>query len=187
MFVIGSVPTTWLFWCNLSYCWTVCEILKTPSSSLLCRFIWHRHHFPFLHSRLFLGIFSRTHFSTRSSSCYTSDLVRILMHRISKTYAKPTLQRSSIANNMTAMPHLNWKYLHNVVHKCAIPARVFLILSWDRKVSRYFGIVLILILNFENLGISIDIGIEFGILRYWYWYWYPFLNFEVLVLILVLN
>ena len=73
----------------------------------------------------------------------------------------------------------------NLCHKCAIPARVFLILSWDRKVSRYFGIVLILILNFENLDIGI--GIEFEILRYWYWYWYPFLNFEVLVLILVLN
>ena len=124
MFVIGSVHTTWLFWCNLSYCWTVCEILKTPSSSLLCRFIWHRHHFPFLHSRLFLGIFSRTHFSTRSSSCYTSDLVRILMHRISKKYAKPTLQRSSIANNMTAMPHLNWKYLHNVVHASLNPLKL---------------------------------------------------------------
>ena len=51
-------------------------------------------------------------------------------------------------------------------HKCAIPARSFLILSWDRKVSRYFGIVLSLILNLENLGIDIGIVIEFRLLRY---------------------
>jgi len=77
--------------------------------------------------------------------------------------------------------------LKHLPHKCAIPARSFLILSWDRKVSRYFGIVLSLILNLENLGIDIGIVIEFILLRYWYWYWYPFSNSEVLELILVLN
>ena len=77
--------------------------------------------------------------------------------------------------------------LHSFGHKCAIPARFFFILSWDRKVSRYFGIVLSLILNLENLGIDIGIVIEFRLLRYWYRYWYPFSNSEVLELILALN
>ena len=56
--------------------------------------------------------------------------------------------------------------LYRLGHKCAIPARSFLILSLDCKVSRYFGIVLSLILNLENLGIDIGIVIEFRLLRY---------------------
>ena len=72
-------------------------------------------------------------------------------------------------------------------HKCAIPARSFLILSWDRKVSRYFGIVLSLILNLENLGIDIGIVIEFRLLRYWYRYWYWIQKLLVSVLISILK
>ena len=81
-----------------------------------------------------------------------------------------------------------WPFLFDgTAHKCAIPARPFLILSRDCKVSRYFGIVLSLILNLENFGIDIGIAIEFRLLRYWYQYWYPFSNSDVLELILVLN
>ena len=78
-------------------------------------------------------------------------------------------------------------YIFGTIHKCAIPARSFLILSWDRKVSRYFGIVLSLILNLENLGIDIGIVIEFRLLRYWYRYWYWNQKLLVLVLLSILK
>ena len=57
-------------------------------------------------------------------------------------------------------------------HSCAILARIFWVLSWDCKISRYLGIVLRLSLNFIVLGIGIEIEIELWVLQYWYWYWY---------------
>ena len=67
-------------------------------------------------------------------------------------------------------------------HSCAILARIFWVLAWDLKISRYLGIVLRLSLNFIILGIGIEIEIEFWILQYWYWYWYLVLMFLILIL-----
>ena len=67
-------------------------------------------------------------------------------------------------------------------HSCAILARIFWVLAWDCKISRYLGIVLRLSLNFIILGIGIEIEIEFWILQYWYWYWYLVLMFLILIL-----
>ena len=72
-------------------------------------------------------------------------------------------------------------------HSCAILARIFGVLAWDRKISRYLGIVLRLSLNFIILGIGIEIEIEFWILQYWYWYWYLVLMFLILRLRLILK
>ena len=72
-------------------------------------------------------------------------------------------------------------------HSCAILARIFWVLAWDRKISRYLGIVLRLSLNFIILGIGIEIEIEFWILQYWYWYWYLVLMFLILILSLILK
>ena len=67
-------------------------------------------------------------------------------------------------------------------HSCTILARIFWVLAWDLKISRYLGIVLRLSLNFIILGIGIEIEIEFWILQYWYWYWYLVLMFLLLIL-----
>ena len=74
-----------------------------------------------------------------------------------------------------------------IAHSCAILARIFWVLAWDRKISRYLGIVLRLSLNFIILGIGIEIEIEFWILQYWYWYWYLVLMFLILILRLILK
>ena len=74
---------------------------------------------------------------------------------------------------------------NNMGHRCAILARIFWVLAWDRKISRYLGIVLRLSLNFTILGIFIEIVIEFWVLQYWYWYWYLVLMFLVLILRLI--
>ena len=76
---------------------------------------------------------------------------------------------------------------HDIQHSCAILARIFWVLAWDRKISRYLGIVLRLSLNFIILGIGIEIEIEFWILQYWYWYWYLVLMFLILILRLILK
>ena len=77
--------------------------------------------------------------------------------------------------------------LEDPAHSCAILARIFWVLSWDCKISRYLGIVLRLSLNFIILGIGIEIEIEFWILQYWYWYWYLVLMFLILILRLILK
>ena len=85
-----------------------------------------------------------------------------------------------------SMRHLGKKLLFylskNPLHSCAILARIFWVLAWDRKISRYLGIVLRLSLNLIILGIGIGIEIEIWVLQYWYWDWYLFLMFVILIL-----
>ena len=78
-------------------------------------------------------------------------------------------------------------YSKGLWHSCAILPRIFWVSAWDRKISRYLGIVLRLTLNFIILGIGIEIEIDFWILQYWYWYWYLVLMFFILILRLILK
>ena len=103
------------------------------------------------------------------------------------------LKQDNLQNHYLCLQHLSTKRddicnsLKYLNHSCAILARIFWVLAWDLKISRYLGIVLRLSLNFIILGIGIEIEIEFWILQYWYWHWYLVLMFLILRLRLKLK